>query len=62
MNIDGYLSHVHLGLARIDQLINNINDIMDNRIQNNLESLSKTVLVHLPQEEKTYSLEDFVKM
>jgi len=62
MNIDGYLSHVHLGLARLDQLIININDIMDNRIQNNLESLSKTVLVHLPQEDKTYSLDEFVKM
>lgn len=35
---------------------------MDNRIQNNLESLSKTVLVHLPQEDKTYSLDEFVKM
>jgi len=35
---------------------------MDNRIQNNLDSLSKTVLVHLPQEEKTYSLDEFVKM
>lgn len=62
MNIDGYLNHVHLGLERLDQLIININDIMDNRIQNNLDSLSKTVLVHLPMDDKTYSLEDFVKM
>lgn len=62
MNIDGYLAHVHQGLERFDQLIININDIMDNRIQNNLDSLSKTVLVHLPQEEKTYSLDEFVKM
>jgi len=62
MNIDGYLAHVHQGLERFDQLIININDIMDNRIQNNLDSLSKTVLVHLPQEDKTYSLDEFVKM
>jgi dynein heavy chain len=48
MNIDGYLNHVHLALERLDQLIININDIMDNRIQNNLDALSKTVLVNLP--------------
>lgn len=62
MNIDGYLNHVHLALERLDQLIININDIMDNRIQNNLDALSKTVLVNLPQEDRTYSLEEFVSM
>jgi dynein heavy chain len=48
MNIDGYLNHVHIGLAKLEQLIININDIMENRIENNLKSLSKTVLVNLP--------------
>ena len=48
MNIDGYLNHVHQGLAKLEQLIININDIMENRIENNLKSLSKTVLVNLP--------------
>jgi dynein heavy chain len=62
MNIDGYLNHVHLGLAKLEQLIININDIMENRIENNLKTLSKTVLVHLPQESSTYSLEEFVEM
>jgi dynein heavy chain len=35
---------------------------MENRIDNNLKTLSKTVLVHLPQESSTYSLEEFVEM
>lgn len=62
MNIDGYLNHVHQGLAKLEQLIININDIMENRIENNLKTLSKTVLVNLPQEAQTYTLDDFVEM
>jgi dynein heavy chain len=62
MNIDGYLTHVHQGLNKLEQLIININDIMENRIENNLKSLSKTVLVNLPQDSKTYTLEEFVEM
>lgn len=30
MNIDGYLHHVHNGLVKLEQLIININDIMEN--------------------------------
>jgi dynein heavy chain len=62
MNIDGYLNHVHQGLAKLEQLIININDIMENRIENNLKSLSKTVLVNLPQDAQTFTLDDFVEM
>jgi hypothetical protein len=35
---------------------------MENRIENNLKALSKTVLVNLPQEAQTYTLDDFVEM
>lgn len=35
---------------------------MENRIENNLKALSKTVLVNLPQESRTYSLDEFVEM
>ena len=62
MNIDGYLTHVHQGLAKLEQLIININDIMENRIENNLKSLSKTVLVNLPQDAQTFTLDEFVEM
>jgi dynein heavy chain len=43
-------------------LIININDIMENRIENNLKTLSKTVLVNLPQDAQTFTLDDFVEM
>jgi len=46
----------------LEQLIININDIMENRIENNLKSLSKTVLVNLPQDAQTFTLDDFVEM
>ena len=62
MNIEGYLHHVHAGLSKLEQLIININDIMENRIENNLKSLSKTVLVNLPQDAHTFSLDQFVEM
>jgi hypothetical protein len=35
---------------------------MENRIENNLKTLSKTVLVNLPQEANTYTLDEFVEM
>jgi dynein heavy chain len=43
-------------------LIININDIMENRIENNLKALSKTVLVDLPAGSSTFSLAEFVDM
>ena len=62
MNIEGYLRHVHSGLSKIEQLIININEFMENRIENNLKALSKTILVDLPQEAHTFSLDEFVEM
>ena len=35
---------------------------MENRIENNLKSLSKTVLVNLPQDAQTFTLDEFVEM
>jgi dynein heavy chain len=32
MNIDSYLTHVHQGLNKLEQLIINVNDIIENRI------------------------------
>ena len=36
MNIDAYKHHIHTGLARLEELVNNINDIIENRIEKNL--------------------------
>jgi len=48
MNIDSYLQNVHAGLNKLEQLIITVNDIIENRIENNLKNISKVLLVHLP--------------
>lgn len=48
MNIDSYLNHVHQGLNKLEQLIINVNDIIENRIEVNLKNISKVSLVSLP--------------
>ena len=60
MNIDGYLHHVQLSLSKLEQLIITINDIIDNRIENNLKKIGKVELVKLPQDGKPLSLDEFV--
>lgn len=60
MNIDGYLQHVHEGLRKLEQFIIKINDIMDNRIENNLKDVSKTELVDLSVGGKAFALDEFV--
>ena len=61
MNIDSYLQHVHHGLKKLEQLIINVNDIIENRIENNLKGVSKIILVELPTDTKPMTLDIFVK-
>lgn len=56
MNIDSYLTHVHQGLNKLEQLIINVNDIIENRIENNLKNISKVLLVSLPHDNVTFTL------
>ena len=60
MNIDGYLQHVQMSLSKLEQLIITINDIIDNRIENNLKKIGNVELVKLPEDGKPMSLEGFV--
>jgi dynein heavy chain len=62
MNIDSFLAHVHQGLSKLEQLIINVNDIIENRIESNLKLISKVILVHLPEGDTTFTLEHFVNM
>jgi hypothetical protein len=48
MKIDSYLAHVHQGLKKLEQLIINVNDIAEYRIENNLKNISNVSLVSLP--------------
>ena len=62
MNIDGYLHHVHQGLAKLEQLIITINDTKVNRLESKLKTVSKPVLANLPQDVQAFTLDDFVEM
>ncbi|GMH89960.1 hypothetical protein TrVE_jg7050 [Triparma verrucosa] len=61
MNIDQYISHVHSGLRKLEELVSNINDIIENRIEKNLKIVSKTLLVDLP-EHSSFTVSEFVDM
>jgi dynein heavy chain len=61
MNIDAYKTHIQTGLRRLEELVANINDIIENRIEKNLKIVSKTLLVDLP-DAQSFSVDEFVKM
>ncbi|CAM9799127.1 unnamed protein product [Ectocarpus fasciculatus] len=61
MNIDAYKQHIHSGLRKLEELVANINDIIENRIEKNLKIVSKTLLVDLPDSD-SFTVEEFVKM
>eukprot|EP00938_MAST-03A_sp_MAST-3A-sp1_P002249 g2249.t1 len=61
MNIDAYKHHIHAGLRRLEEVIINVNDIIENRIEKNLRVVSHCSLVDIPQNE-SLSLEEFVSM
>ena len=48
MKIDSYLAHMHQGLKKLEQLIINVNNIVEYRIENNLKNISKVSPVSLP--------------
>ena len=58
MNIDTYKRHVHAG-QKLSQLITNVNDIVENRIEKNLKMVTRTLLVDLPKQE-SLALDEFV--
>ena len=60
MNIDTYKTHIQAGLKKLDELVTNINDLIENRIEKNLKIVSRTLLVDLPADTH-YSVDEFVK-
>jgi dynein heavy chain len=61
MNIESYKASVASGLARLEELVHNVNDIVENRIESNLKLVSRTLLVDLPSD-KSFSLDEFVAL
>src|SRR3546814_12592724 len=61
MNIDTYNTHVQISLRKLEELVTNINDIIENRIEKNLKIVSKALLVDLPDED-SFTVDEFVRM
>ena len=61
MNIDAYKHHFHTGLTKLEELVINMNDVVENRIEKNLRIISKTLLVDLPRD-ASFTLEAFVRL
>lgn len=49
-------------MKKLEQLIININDIIENRIENNLKNVSKVLLVSMPVDTKPLTLDAFVQL
>ena len=47
MNIDAYKAHIHAGLRKLEELVVNINDIIENRIEKNLKMVYKYVIASI---------------
>ena len=47
-------------MQKLEELIANVNDVIENRIEKNLKLVSKTLLVDLPRD-RSFTLEDFVR-
>lgn len=61
MNIDSFLQRIHSGLSRFEELVRKLSDMIEHRIEGNLKSISKTLLVELPTDQ-SFTLEQFVTL
>lgn len=43
MNIDAYKTHIHTGLRKLEELVVNINDIIESRIEKNLKMVRSVI-------------------
>ena len=62
LNIDAFLETASEELTRVERLIGIVRDYIDNRIESNLRTVTKTCLVSLPDRGQTVSLSEFVEM
>ncbi|CDJ43277.1 hypothetical protein ETH_00008805 [Eimeria tenella] len=62
LNIEGFLRSATAALEKLDLLVVTVNDIIENRIENNIKSLAETLLVDLPAAGEVISLNRFVEM
>jgi len=61
MNIDNFIKNVKTEMARLEQLVIILGDIIENRLENNLKMIGKIILVELPENSDPMSLDHFVE-
>ncbi len=61
MNIDGYLTRIHVSLMKLEELVAKINDVVQNRVEANIRYVRRTRLVDLP-DDQSFTLEQFVSL
>eukprot|EP00392_Amoebophrya_sp_AT5.2_P015403 g15605.t1 len=60
MNITNYIDAVWRELRKLEQLVLTVNDIMENRVDASLKAVARLLLVSLPSEGETVTLDDFI--
>ncbi|KIZ06068.1 Dynein gamma chain, flagellar outer arm [Monoraphidium neglectum] len=58
MNIDGYLHRFKQGLARLEELVRKLTDLVTHRVEANLDAIRSTLLVDLPAD-RSFTYEEF---
>jgi dynein heavy chain len=59
MHIEKFLTDVDHGIFKLDDLVTKMNDIIENRIENNLKIISRTMLVDLDEDKFPFVVDDF---
>jgi dynein heavy chain, axonemal len=59
LNIDGFIHLLTHALARFEELVCKVNDMLSNRVEKNLELISRMLLINLPADQ-SFSYEEFV--
>jgi dynein heavy chain, axonemal len=61
LNVDGFIHLLAQALSRFAELVGKVNDVLSNRVENNLSTISRMLLISLPADQ-SFSYEEFVSM
>lgn len=61
LNIDGFIHLLTHAISRFEELVSKINDMLSNRVEKNLDLISRMLLINLPADQ-SFSYEEFVTM
>ena len=61
LNIDAFVAHVRIALARLETLLGAVNDIVTGRVEKNLHEMARTMLITFPTG-RSFTLDEFVAL